>query len=143
MLLLLLEVEEGVVLQNNFRVLIYMLIFLDFFWFFVPSGWSYLGHDMAQGWNGEGGIIAGRVYDIIAYSFFVLNIFTYLALYNFKRWAPKLFLILIFIDLVLTPFYGVNVFSGFETLLHKLALFGAAILLSMIYFSDLKRDFVR
>jgi hypothetical protein len=130
-------------LKNLFRIMVLLLIFIELIWIFVSRDWAYFGQDMAAGWNGAGGVLSDEVYGIWSTSYSAVLLVVYFALYNYIKWAPKTFLILVCIDLATTPFLGISVFTGFDLLLYKLILICSGSVLGLAYFSELKNDFVR
>lgn len=131
------------VVKDLFKSMVLVLLFIELIWFFIPLDWAFFGNDVATIWNGSGGILNDRIYYYWSVSYSIISFIVYCALYNFIKWSPKALLILILVDLVVTPFFGVAVFSGFGSLLFKVVMTCTGIVLAMAYFSDLKKDFVR
>lgn len=131
------------VLRDLFKSMVLLLLFIELIWLFVPLNWSYFGHDMALGWIGVGSLLSDEVYRIWSFSYSVISLVVYFALYNFIKWAPRMLLLVVIADLVVTPFVGIAVISGFASLLFKLVMTCTGIVLALAYFSELKNDFVR
>lgn len=130
-------------MRDLFKFMVLLLLFIELIWIFVPRDWAFFGHDMAAGWNGAGGVLSDYAYSIWSLSYSAVSLVVYFALYSYIRWAPRVLLIMVCIDLVTTSFLGISVYTGFDLFLYKLILLCSGAILSMAYFSDLKKDFVR
>lgn len=63
-------------------------------------------------------------------------------LFLFRAWAPRLAVITTVLSLFIVPILGVNVASGWSWLLTELATTLWGVILSLVYFSPLKENFV-
>ncbi|MDX1537098.1 hypothetical protein [Arsukibacterium sp.] len=129
--------------ENRFKVLIYTLIALDFIFAFISLQWSYFGHDRVLNWVGEGALFPLNYYFIYSYAAYFITLVIYLGLYNYKKWARPALLWLWLFDSVITPFSGIYVFSGFEMMIFKITLILTGLLIGLVYFSELTKNFGR
>lgn len=126
---------------DRFKALIFMLIFLEVTWLIVPMQWSYFGNDMALGWLGLGGIVPVQMDYYLSYSLSFFYLFIYLALYSLRQWARRGLWIVIFLDLILSLFNGIQIYSGFELVIAKLLALGAGLALGISYTQKLNEIF--
>lgn len=132
-------------LDKFYRYIIILLIILQVTWFFVPWGFAY--HDGAMEslvWLGANSLIGSRDF-IILYSnaITILYIVSYIGLFFFSAIFRAVFMSLVIGGGLAVPLFGLRVESGYESMLSYFMSIGDGVVLSMIYFSDIKKLFRR
>lgn len=135
--------ENEINIKDSFRILIYILITLDFIFSFISLQWAYFGHDRVLNWVGEGALFPLNYYFIYSYAAYFITLVIYLGLYNYKKWARPALLWLWSLDLIITPFSGIYVFSGLGMMIFKITLILTGLLIGLVYFSELRLKFAR
>lgn len=128
-------------LRGFFRLIIFILVVLDFILAFVPLKWAYLGNEEVLNWVGVGAFFSLDFYFLYFYLLYFISLFLYIGIYHYKKPARFGLVCLWLLDVVLTPFSGIYVFSGLSMMLFKITLLLTGFLIALSYFSIIKNLF--
>ncbi|MCH8544193.1 MAG: hypothetical protein LAT61_11530 [Alcanivorax sp.] len=121
---------------NKYRFAILSIFMLEVLYSSLPWGWAYFGHQDVLFWVGAGSTIPKAIDIAITYAISGGFLLSYAGLFFFQNWARYLLLVTTVSAVVATPFYGVAVSSGIESMVGFLLGVAAGFILAISFFSE-------
>ena len=130
-------------MKRIFIGLVVAVLVLDFVLVCFPYLWGYFYHGEilnALTWSGFGSIFGERQY-IFYYGSFAAYGVTSIGLIFFKRWARTAFVFLTIVTVFLSPFWGLSVSYGIESMMSYLVSLGDGAILAIAFLTGISNEF--
>lgn len=129
-------------MERLYRVVVAFLFIVQLVWFFGPWGLAYDQESIAAlVWLGYGAILSEQTIGFISYVVVFLYSLAYIGLFYFYRPARTIYLLLIIVNGLFMPAYGLLVQSGFENMLIYFITIGDGFIIAMAYFTNISKRF--
>lgn len=99
---------------------------------------KYVIQQLTAEWFGYGSLLDGKYILYISLGSSILYLISYVGLFLFKGWGRTLFVFLITFELLMSPFLGLSIQSGFQVFFSYFLTLAQGILVSLLYFTSLK-----
>lgn len=130
-------------MKKLFRWIVVGQLALLITWYFTPWGFAYSGYETVLLLNGADSRFDISTLLTLSSISTACYFITYVGLLFFRAWARLALPVMSLIGFLLTPFYGLSVQSGYESMIGYLLTLGDGFLLCSVYFTNMRESFIK